>query len=95
MYKGTAYLDFAELQARNHQTMHMSDWVSKLDEFLKLTGHEVLQHSGVISHRKAVARAIGEYNKYKQKQINFDKSWAEVDFENSLKELEDLGRDKG
>ncbi|MDR2777765.1 MAG: virulence RhuM family protein [Rickettsiales bacterium] len=90
----TAYLDFAELQARNHRAMHMSDWVDKLDEFLKLTGHEALQHSGVISHRKAITRAIEEYNEYRQKRVNLNKSRAEVDFEDSLKELEDLGRDK-
>ena len=29
----SAYLDFAELQARNRQPMHMADWITKLDDF--------------------------------------------------------------
>jgi phosphopantetheine adenylyltransferase len=29
----SAYLDFAELQARSHRPMHMRDWIAKLDDF--------------------------------------------------------------
>ena len=34
------YLDFAELQAQSHTPMYMSDWIQKLDDFLKLSGKE-------------------------------------------------------
>jgi len=30
----TAYLEFAELQARNRRPMYMQDWIAKLDDFL-------------------------------------------------------------
>jgi hypothetical protein len=29
----SAYLDFAELQARGHRPMHMREWIAKLDDF--------------------------------------------------------------
>lgn len=32
------YLDFAELQARSHKPMHMSDWIAKLDDFIRYAG---------------------------------------------------------
>ncbi|MCD8303829.1 MAG: virulence RhuM family protein [Prevotellaceae bacterium] len=43
------YLDFAELQAKSHKPMYMKDWIEKLDDFLKLTGKELLAHTGRIS----------------------------------------------
>jgi hypothetical protein len=33
----SAYLDFAELQARSRRTMTMRDWIAKLDDFLRLS----------------------------------------------------------
>ena len=43
------YLDFAELQAKSHKPMYMKDWIQKLDDFLKLSGKELLSHAGKIS----------------------------------------------
>ena len=43
------YLDFAELQAQGHQPMYMKDWIQKLDDFLKLSGKELLTHAGKVS----------------------------------------------
>lgn len=40
------YLDFAELQAKSHKPMYMRDWIQKLDDFLKLSGKELLSHAG-------------------------------------------------
>jgi len=31
-----AYLEFAEIQAIRRRPMRMADWISKLDDFLKL-----------------------------------------------------------
>lgn len=42
------YLDFAELQAKSHKPMYMKDWIQKLDDFLKLSGKELLSHAGKI-----------------------------------------------
>ena len=39
----TAYLEFAELQALNRRPMYMADWISKLDDFLRLSEREVFE----------------------------------------------------
>lgn len=62
------YLDFAELQATNGRMMKMSDWVKKLDEFLKLSEKQILTDSGSISAKKAENIAHTEYKKYKKEE---------------------------
>lgn len=47
------YLEFAELQALGRKPMYMTDWINKLDEFLRLTEREVLSGAGSVSHDKA------------------------------------------
>ena len=62
----TAYLELAELQALNRKPMYMKDWVERLDDFLKMTGNDILQHAGKISHERALKKANAEYEKYKE-----------------------------
>jgi hypothetical protein len=50
----TAYLEFAELQAMNRKAMHMADWIAKLDDFLRLSDRDILDHAG-----KRVPRCCG------------------------------------
>ena len=38
----TAYLELAELQALNQKPRYMNDWKERLDDFLKMTGREIL-----------------------------------------------------
>lgn len=80
------YLEFAELQAKNRKPMYMKDWVSKLDDFLKLSEREILTHAGKITHEQAIKHANQEFDKFQQKHLA-DKSLVEVHFEESLKEL--------
>jgi hypothetical protein len=40
------YLDFAELQASSGRLMKMQDWIQKLDDFLKVSGKELLKNAG-------------------------------------------------
>ena len=75
----TAYLEIAELQAMNRQPMYMSDWLEKIDDFLKITGNSILSHAGKVSHHQAITKAHGEYEKYKQKTQN-ELSRVERDF---------------
>lgn len=42
----TAYLEMAELQALNRKAMYMQDWISRLDDFLRMTGNDILEHAG-------------------------------------------------
>jgi len=59
----TAYLEFAELQAMNRKPMYMADWITKLDDFLKLSDRAILRHAGKVSHDDAVAKAELEYER--------------------------------
>ena len=61
------YLDFAELQAKEHKPMYMKDWIQKLDDFLKLSGKELLTHAGRISAELAKEKADAEYDKFKER----------------------------
>ncbi len=61
-----AYLEFAELQALNRKPMTMADWITKLDDFLKLSGRELLQHAGTISADDARSKAETEYIAYRK-----------------------------
>lgn len=58
------YLDYAELQAKNHRAMHMADWEEKLNQFLQFNGQEVLQNFGTVKREVAEALAIAEYKKF-------------------------------
>ncbi|MDY4231778.1 MAG: virulence RhuM family protein [Candidatus Faecousia sp.] len=58
------YLDYAELQAKNHRPMHMADWEEKLNQFLQFNGREVLQNFGTVKREVAEALALAEYEKY-------------------------------
>ena len=63
------FLDFAELQAKSHTPMYMKDWIHKLDDFLKLSGKELLNHAGTISSEVAKLKADTEYDKFKRRSI--------------------------
>jgi hypothetical protein len=86
----TAYLELAELQALNRKPMYMKDWLARLDDFLTMTGNDILQNAGKISHQTALDKAHLEYDKYKE-QIKNELSKVEKDFikqiENSSKRL--------
>lgn len=80
------YLDFAELQAKSHQPMCMKDWIQKPDDFLKLSGKELLTHAGRISAELAKRKADMEYDKFKER-IAYELSPVEFHFlENFEKE---------
>jgi hypothetical protein len=75
----TAYIEVAEIQAMNKTPMYMGDWITRLDEFLKMTGKEILEHAGKISHQIAMEKAHSEYEKYKE-MMKEELSRVEKDF---------------
>ncbi len=84
------YLDFAELQAKSHTPMYMKDWIQKLDDFLKLSGKELLTHAGTISAEVAKLKADTEYDRFKER-TQFQLSPVEIHFiENFEKEQKKL-----
>lgn len=80
----SGYLDFAERQAEREQVMTMKDWAEHLDRILTMSGEQLLQGNGSISHKQAVDKATDEYKKYKARTI----SDVEKDYLNSIKMLE-------
>lgn len=75
----TAYIEIAEIQAMNQTPMHMKDWIDRLDDFLKMTGKDILSHAGKISHDSAIEKVNVEYLAYKEKTKN-ELSNVEEDF---------------
>ena len=84
-----AYLEFAELQARGRRVMTMRDWIAKLDEFLKLSDFELLDHSGKISAEAAKAKAEMEYDRYRV-LVDSQPRPVDADFEQAVKQLQKL-----
>ena len=83
---GSGYLDFAERQAEREQAMTMNDWAAYLDRILTMSGEQLLQGSGSVSHEEAMEHATTEYRKYKQRTI----SDVERDYLFSIKTIENM-----
>jgi hypothetical protein len=45
--------------------MTMRDWITKLDELLRISGREVLDHAGTVSAKAAEAKAEREHSRYR------------------------------
>ena len=84
----SGYLDFAERQAEKEQPMTMNDWANYLDRILTMSGEQLLQDAGKVSHSEAMEHATSEYRKYKQRTT----SDVEHDYLNAIKRLEDRGK---
>lgn len=83
----SAYLEFAELQALRKVPMYMKDWIAKLDDFITMTGSELLKDAGKISNLEAENKAIEEYIKYKEKTRD-ELSEVEKHFIDSIKKAQ-------
>ncbi len=75
------YLAFAETMAQQNTPMYMKDWAERLDSILQLNGRELLTHAGKISHKMALDKSSGEFEKFAANRKTIEK-------EQSLKEIE-------
>jgi len=48
----------------------MGHCAERLNDFLRMTGNEILQNAGAISHQTALKKANEEYEKFKEKTKN-------------------------
>ena len=73
----------------------MHDWITKLDEFLAVSGRQLLDHAGRISaeNAKAKAKADSEYARYRM-FIDSQPNSIDADFEKTANELKKLPRPK-
>ncbi len=88
-----AYIEFAELRALQRQVMTMRDWIVKLDEFLKLSAHELPDHAGGISAEQAKLKAEQEYERYRA-LINSQPRPVDAAFEKAVNDLKKLPKPK-
>lgn len=64
----------------------MNDWITKLDNFLKLSGRELLTHAGTITAEDAREKAEAEYQSYR-KVIDAQPRAVDEDFDKKMKKL--------
>ena len=88
-----AYVEFAELRALQRKVMTMRDWITKLDEFLKLSEHELLAHAGKITAEQAKKKAELEYD-HDRKFVGAQPRGVDLDFEQAVSELKKLPKPK-
>lgn len=84
-----ACIEFAELRALQRKVMPMRDWIAKLDEFLKLSEHELLDHAGKITAEQAKMKAELEYDPYR-KLLDAQPRAVDLDFDKAVKDLKKL-----
>jgi len=84
----TAYIEFAELQALNRRVMTMRDWIEKLDDFLRLSDRELLNHAGKISAENARTKAEAEYERYRA-LVDAQPRAVDADFEQAARLLKE------
>jgi len=89
------YLVFAEGQAMRRIAMHMIDWITKLDGFLSLNDHDILEHAGKISHQMAKELAEAEFDRFHQNRLELEARQAdEEDFEQLARQIEDKFKER-
>lgn len=83
------YIEYAELQALERRPMTMRDWVDKLDDFLKASGRDLLDHAGTVSAEAARAKAEQEYDRYQARTDVLPRA-IDAEFEKVAKQLQKL-----
>ena len=71
--------------------MKMSDWITKLDEFLTVSEKNLLHSAGKVSAKQAAQKALMEFDNYRQAQ---DKKYIS-DFDREIKRLIESEKKKG
>lgn len=87
------YIEFAELQALSRKPMTMSKWIKKLDEFLKISGRELLAHAGKISAEAAKLKAEMEFERFRA-LTDVQPRPVDADFEQAAKQLQKMAPPK-
>ena len=87
----SAYLDIAEMQALRHIPMTMQDWETRLNRFLQMLDHRILNDAGKVSAELAKEFAETEFEKYRiiQDQLYQSDYDRFVALENTVKEIKD------
>lgn len=79
----SGFFDFAEMQAKLHQYMYMSDYMTLLEDLIKVNKRPVLARKGNVSAEQAKEHALDELKKFKDRRL----SPAEEDYMATIREL--------
>ena len=79
----SGYLDFAERQAEREQAMTMRDWAEHLDRILTMSGEQLLQGNGSISHIQAVEYKARTLSTVEEDYLNSIKCWRKKQIKNN------------
>ena len=88
------FLAYAETQAIQHKPMYMRDWIEKLKQVLTMNDKNILEHAGSISHKLALQKAAGEYDKYKEVQKQLERLESIKELEQDIQKLNKNKRKK-
>lgn len=80
----SAYFDAAEFRAQTRQPTYMRDWIAHLDRLITAMEAPTLQGAGSVSHKQAITKAEGEYEKYRT-QLDATPSDVEAAYLESVK----------
>ena len=84
----TMYLDYAELQARQRNTVSMAQWSQKLDAFLEFNEQELLTHAGKVKAEIAKKIVEDRYKEFDKKRKRDDALAADQEDIKQLEEIE-------
>jgi len=84
------YLDFAEDQARRRKTMHMAEWVQRLDAFLQFNERNILTHAGAVSHQLAEDHAHAQFEQYDAERRRLEAAQPSSDFDRAVEDVKRL-----
>lgn len=79
----SGFFDFAEMQAKLHQHMYMSDYMALLEDLIRVNKRPVLAGKGRVSAEQAKEHALDELKKFKERRL----SPAEEDYMEAIREL--------
>ena len=80
----SAYFDATEFRAQNHEPTYMKDWLAHLDRLIVAMDAPTLAGAGTVNHKQAVAKAEGEYEKFRT-QLDAGESEIEKKYLDSVK----------
>jgi len=83
----SAYFDAAEFRAQNREQTYMKDWLAHLDRLIVAMDAPTLAGAGTVSHKQAVAKAEGEYEKFRV-QLDTGASAVEKAYLDSVKRIQ-------
>ena len=79
----SGFFDFAEMQAKLHRYMYMSDYMALLEDLIRVNKRPVLAGKGQVSSEQAKEHALDELKKFKERRL----SPAEEDYMETIRTL--------